>query len=108
MEELSSDQSGPICEWAFRCSYHKKIALVKPFSQSQQIDLSRDSELSLQRKCVKCCLKLRIFLASEKNIKFQEKLGRDFQFQWIPVSKHPVSFMFPDTPALHYFLRITF
>ena len=104
MEELSSDQSEPICEWAYRCSYHKKIALVKPFSQSQQIDLSRDSELSLQRKCVKCCvLKLRIlvdFLASEKSIKFQ--------FQWNPVSKHPVSFMFPDTPALHYFLRITF
>ena len=43
------NQSKPIYEWANRCSYHKKIALVKPFPQSQQIDLSRDSELSLQR-----------------------------------------------------------
>ena len=44
LEKPKMNQSKAICEWANQCSYHKKIALVEPFRQSQQIDLSRDIE----------------------------------------------------------------
>ena len=70
------NQSKSICEWANRCSHHKKIALIRPFSQSRQIDLSRDNELRSTVECVKCWL-LQVFhkIKKSKTWKLRENMS---------------------------------